>query len=63
MAKLIPHTAETPRKFPTSEVNEMKKEYIKPQAMLVETLDSYCELNLEGISGYGADHTIIIDGL
>lgn len=41
----------------------MKKEYIKPQAMLVETLDSYCELNLEGISGYGADHTIIIDGL
>ena len=41
----------------------MKKEYIKPTASLVETLDSYCELNFEGISSYGADHTIVKDGL
>ena len=41
----------------------MKKEYIKPVASLVETLDSYCELNATDTSGYGADHTITMDGL
>lgn len=41
----------------------MKKEYIKPTASLVETLDSYCELNLKDTSGYGGDHTTITDGL
>jgi len=41
----------------------MKKEYIKPVASLVDALDSYCELNLKDISGYGSDHTTTTDDL
>ncbi len=42
----------------------MKKEYIKPQAMLVETLDSYClGSQLKETSAYGDDHSVIVDSL
>lgn len=41
----------------------MKKEYVKPQAVLTETLESFCE-NTSNVSGeYGLDHSTAFDDL
>lgn len=41
----------------------MKKEYVRPQAVLVESLDIFCAVSLSTSGEYGLDHSDIIDDL